>query len=104
MSDEVVFLSFVTLRDGVAPERFAEFATSVDLPTWRGKDVVIDFDTYRITDGDHADFVEVMHVRSWSEWQRVGAEDPDIAPLAAAFAELVDESRVRRVFLGATPL
>jgi hypothetical protein len=99
---EVIVVSFVKLRDGVASERFAKFATSMDLPVWRSKDVVLNFETYRVTDQTDArvdaDFIEVMHLRSWDEWQRVGSEDPDIAPLATAFGELVDEARVRRIF------
>jgi len=101
--DEVIVLSFVKVRDGVAPERFAEFAASMDLPVWRSKDVVVDFETYRVTDqtdaSSDADFIEVMHLRSWDEWQRIGREDPDIAPLATAFGELVDEAGVRRIFV-----
>ena len=102
-NDEVVVIAFLKTRAGVDPERFAEWAASTDLPTWRKKDVVIGFDTYRVTDpgesGVDAAFVEVMHLRSWDEWVEVGRRDPDIAPLAAAFEELVDDAEVRRTRL-----
>lgn len=97
----VTIISFIKLRDGVNHEQFADFAVTADLPTWRQKDVVLDFDTYRVGQGDPAtgpiDFVEVMRVRSLEEWQAVANSDPDIPPLAARFAELVDESSVRRL-------
>jgi len=100
-SDEVVVIAFIKTREGVDPDRFGEWAASTDLPTWRSKDVVLAFDTYRVTDADEsgvdADFVEVMHLRSWEEWVEVGRTDPDIAPLATAFEQLVDDAEVRRI-------
>lgn len=99
--NEQVVISMIKLRKGVDPQRFSEFAASVDLPTWRKKDVVIGFNTYRVAQNNahepeiEADFVEVMHLRSLAAWEQVGATDPEIAPLAARFTELVDESQVR---------
>jgi hypothetical protein len=102
-NDEVVVIAFIRTRAGVDPSRFADWAASTDLPTWRKKDVVLGFDTYRVTDsgasGVDADFVEVMHLRSWEEWVEVGRTDPEIAPLATAFDELVDDADVRRIRL-----
>jgi hypothetical protein len=102
-SEEVVVITLVKTREGVDPERFAEFVSTMDLPTWRRKDVVIGFNTYRVAAHDEssvdADFVEVMHLRSWAEWEDVGNHDPEIAPLAATFTELADESQVQRIFL-----
>lgn len=106
--DELIMISFIKLGPEVAPERFAEFATGLDLPTWRSKDVVLAFDTYRVEDGDgsnadgpglDADFVEVMRVRSLAEWEEVGRTDPEIAPLGAAFDELTTGATVRRLVL-----
>ncbi len=101
--DVTIMISLIKLAPEVAPERFADFATSLDLPTWRSKDVVEAFDTYRVADAPgsdaNADFVEVMRVRSLAEWEEVGRTDPDIAPLGAAFDELTAGATVRRLHL-----
>ncbi len=101
--DEQILISLIKLGPEVAPERFAEFAVSLDLPTWRAKDVVRSFDTYRVDADDggdlDADFVEVMRVRSLAEWEEVGRTDPDIAPLGAAFDELTQGATVQRLVL-----
>jgi hypothetical protein len=100
---ETILVNLIKLRDGVDPERFANFASSLDLPVWRSKEVVLGFDTYRIAEQDRggvdADFVEVMRLRSLQDWEAVGESDPDIEPLAAAFHELVDEVRTERIHL-----
>lgn len=104
---ETILINLVKLRDGVDPDRFSEFAASLDLPVWRGKEVVIAFDTYLIEEHDRApvgaEFIEVMRLRSLQEWEEVGQSDPDIEPLAAAFSELVDETRTRRIHVRAVP-
>jgi hypothetical protein len=98
---EEILISLIPLREGVDQRRFIEFAASLDLPTWRRKDVVLAFDTYQIADEDRsqlkADFVEVMRLRSMAEWEEVGRADPDIQPLAVVFADLVDEAKVQRI-------
>jgi hypothetical protein len=100
---ETILVSLIKLREGVDPQRFAEFASSLDLPVWRRKDVVLSFDTYRVAGRDrdrvNADFVEVMRLRSLEEWEAVGESDPDIEPLAAAFSELVDQEATQRIHL-----
>jgi hypothetical protein len=102
-SDEVVIINLIKVRDGLDKTRFAEFAATLDLPTWRSKDVVLRFDTYRVAGHDEAladtDFVEIMHLRSLAEWEVVGETDPEIAPLAQRFTELVDEGQVQRLHL-----
>jgi hypothetical protein len=102
-SDEVVMINLVKVRDGVDPARFADFAAAIDLPIWRSKDVVLRFDTYRVAEdeglGFGPEFVEIIHVRSLAEWEAVGETDPDIAPLARVFTELVDEAQVQRIHL-----
>lgn len=101
--DEAVMVSFITVKAGVDPERFARFARTADLPTWRGKDVVAAFDTYQLDpqcrESFGADFMEVMAVRSLSEWERVASTDPDIKQLADAFEQLVHEPGVLRLLL-----
>lgn len=101
--DEMLVVNFIKVRDGVPPERFETFSRSRDLPTWRAKDVVVSFDTYRVIEADAAmemgDFVEVMRVRSWSEWEAVSRTDPDVVPLATEFEKLADPAAVRRARL-----
>lgn len=101
---ETILITLIGLREGVDPRRFLEFAVSQDLPAWRQQDVVVAFDTYRVREQDRAeidaDFVEVLRVRSLDEWIEIAQNDPAVAPLAGAFAELVDEDRTRRIQLG----
>lgn len=94
-TEQAILVSFVKVKAEVPRDRFAAFATSRDMPTWRRKDVVVSFNTYAATDGDTPfalDFIEIMHVRSLPEWETVSQTDPDIAELASEFRELVDES------------
>jgi hypothetical protein len=99
----MVIVNLVKLRAGVDPEDFASFAQERDGPTWRAKDVVLAFDTYRVAPQDagaaEVDFIEVMHIRSWSEWETVSQNDPDVIPLATMFAELADARTVRTLTL-----
>jgi hypothetical protein len=102
-SDEVVAINLIPMRPGVDPQRFADFSATVDQPTCLEKDVVLSFDAYRVAQADAAglgaDIVEVMHVRSWSEWEQVRDHDPDLKPVTQGFEELADPESVRTFFL-----
>lgn len=100
---EVIAINLIPMRPGVDPQRFAEFSASVDQPTCLSKDVVISFDAYRLHADDAAalgaDIIEVMHVRSWSEWEQVRDHDPELKPITAGFDELADAASVRTLFV-----
>ncbi len=100
---EVVAINLIPMRPGVDPQRFADFSAQVDQPTCLSKDVVHGFDAYRLSEEDArtlgADILEVMRVRSWSEWERVRDHDPDLEPVTRGFEELVDPETVRTFFV-----
>jgi hypothetical protein len=101
--DEVVAINLIAMRPGVDPQRLADFSATVDQPTCLDKDVVLAFDAYRVAREDAvglgADIVEVMHVRSWSEWEQVRDHDPDLKPVTDGFEELADPKSVRTFFV-----
>ncbi len=98
-SSEVVAFNLIPIRDGVSVDEFAEFSSTLDRPTCLAQDVVVGFDAYRVVrDAGLAsafDVVEVMHVRSWSEWERVRDGLSELRPVTKRFDELVDASLVR---------
>jgi hypothetical protein len=100
---EVVAINFIPIRPGVDPQRFMDFSAALDQPTCLSKDVVVSFDAYRVAAPDAesfgADVVEVMRVRSWSEWEQVRDHDPDLKPVTEAFDELADPAAVRTLFV-----
>ena len=102
-NDEVVAINLIAMRPGVDPQRFVEFSASVDQPTCLSKDVVVSFDAYRVAAQDAesfgADIVEVMHVRSWSDWEQVRDHDPDLKPVTDGFDQLADPATVRTLFV-----
>lgn len=105
MSDSGEFaINLIPLRDGVALDDFAKFSAEVDQPTLLAQDVVLGFDAYAITRRDEGapsvDIVEVMHVRSWSEWVDVRDNSDAIKPVGAGFEQRVDPSTVRTLFGG----
>ena len=99
---EVVAINFIPLREGVSVDEFAHFSSTLDQPLCLSQDVVQSFDAYRIAGGDVGeqpfDVLEVMRVRSWSEWEQVRDGLADLVPVTSRFDELVDSSRVRTVF------
>ena len=105
---DVVAINLIPMRPGVDPRRFAGFSATVDRPTCLSKDVVRGFEAYRLTEEDAralgADILEVMRVRSWSEWERVRDHDPDLEPVTRGFEELVDPATVRTLFVTPTRL
>jgi hypothetical protein len=101
--DEVTAINLIPMRPGVDPRRFEDFSASIDQPTCLGKDVVVSFDAYRVSPDDAAalgaDIVEVMRVRSWSEWEQVRDHDPDLRPVTDGFDALADPGGVRTLFV-----
>jgi hypothetical protein len=101
--DEVIAINLIPMRPGVDPRRFEHFSASIDQPTCLRKDVVVAFDAYRVSPADAAalgaDIVEVMHVRSWSEWEQVRDHDPDLKAVTDGFDALADPATVRTLFV-----
>jgi hypothetical protein len=95
-------VNLIPLRQGVELDDFAGFSAEVDQPTLLAQDVVLGFDAYAITRRDESapsvDIVEVMHVRSWSEWVEVRDNAEAIKPVAEGFEQRVDPSTVRTLF------
>jgi hypothetical protein len=95
-------INLIPLRQGVELEDFARFSAEVDQPTLLAQDVVLGFDAYAVTRRDEGapsvDIVEVMHVRSWSEWVEVRDNAAAIKPVGAGFEQRVDPSTVRTLF------
>jgi hypothetical protein len=98
-SSEVVAFNLIPMRDGISVDEFADFSSTLDRPTCLAQDVVVGFDAYRvIRDAGFTrafDVVEVMHVRSWPEWERVRDDLAELRPVTKRFGELVDASLVR---------
>jgi hypothetical protein len=104
--DEVIAINLIPMREGVDPGLFAEFSATLDQPTCLAKEPVLSFDAYRVSaedaEGLGADIVEVMHVRSWSEWETVRDNDPDLEPVMRRWEELADPATARTLFV--TPI
>jgi hypothetical protein len=100
-------INLIPLRPGARVEDFARFSAEVDQPICLAQDVVQGFDAFAITRRDDGapsvDVVEVMHVRSWSEWVGVRDNLPGMEPVTRGFEELVDPSTVRTLFGVAIP-
>jgi hypothetical protein len=99
-------INFLPLKQGAAIGDFEKFSAELDQPTCLAQDVVEGFDAYAVTRrGDDApafDIVEVMTVRSWSEWERVRDGLADMGPVTRGFDQLIDGDGVRTLF--ATPI
>lgn len=102
----VCAINLLPLKDGVATRDFVRFSAELDQPVCLGQDVVEGFDAYAVTHRDPGapafDIVEVMTVRSWSEWERVRDELEALEPVVERFDQLVDGDAVRTLF--ATPI
>jgi hypothetical protein len=98
-TSEVVAINLIPVRHGVAAEEFATFSSTVDQPLCIAQDVVLGFDAYRVVHDAGLerpfDIVEVMRVRSWSEWERVRDGLAELRPVTERFDELVNSSLVR---------
>jgi hypothetical protein len=99
-------INFLPLKQGAAIGDFEKFSAELDQPTCLAQDVVEGFDAYAVTrrgEGAPAfDIVEVMTVRSWSEWEKVRDGLADMAPVIEGFDQLIDGDGVRTLF--ATPI
>lgn len=97
-----IAINLIPLRPGVPAEDFARFSAELDRPTLLAQDVVEGFDVYAVdrrSDGAPAfDVVEVMQVRSWSEWEGVRDGLPALEPVVARFEQLIDPTTVRTLF------
>lgn len=102
----VCAINYLTLRPGVEVAEFEKFLDELDRPTCLAQDVVEGFDAYAVRrEGPGApayDIVEVMTVRSWSEWEQVRDGDAAFLPVIERWNELVDGDKAETVF--ATPI
>lgn len=105
--DAICAINLFSLRPGVGAEDFRRFSSELDQPICLAQDVVQGFDAYAITsrgpEAPRFDIVEVMTVRSWTEWERVRDGLDALKPVTAAFDELVASETVRTVFATRIP-
>lgn len=93
-------VNLFSLRPGVSAAQFEEFSAELDRPTCLAFDVVERFEVY-LVEGDHpskVDVVEVMTVKSWSEWESVRDNAPEFEPVMRRFDELVEPGSVSTLF------
>ena len=90
-----------SLKPHVTVEEFDRFSREVDRPACLALDEVESFEVYLVDPrpggsaaGARVDVVEVMTVRDWAAWEHARDHAPELAPVTARFAELVDESTV----------
>jgi hypothetical protein len=102
----VCAINLLPLKAGARVADFERFSAELDQPTCLAQDVVEGFDAYAVTHrapGAPAfDVVEVMTVRSWSEWERVRDGLAALEPVVERFDQLIDGDAVRTLF--ATPI
>ena len=95
-------INLIPLREGVKVNEFARFSAQLDQPTCLAQDVVEGFSAYAVTRRDPGapaiDVVEVMQVRSWSEWEQVRDNLPALTPVVEGFEKLIDPATVRTIF------
>jgi hypothetical protein len=99
-------INLLPLKPGARVADFERFSAELDQPTCLAQDVVEGFDAYAVTRRDPGapafDIVEVMTVRSWSEWERVRDGMAELKPITERFDQLIDGDGVRTLF--ATPI
>jgi hypothetical protein len=104
--ERICAINFLPLKPGAKLADFEKFSAELDQPTCLAQDVVEGFNAYAVTRRDPSapafDIVEVMTVRSWSEWERVRDGLADMGPVMESFDRLIDGDGVRTVF--ATPI
>jgi hypothetical protein len=97
----VCAINLLSLRPAVTLNSFARFSSELDQPVCLAQDVVLGFDAYAVQRREPGaggfDVVEVVTVRSWSEWERV-LQGPELEPVIAGFGKLVAGDTVRTVF------
>ena len=102
----VCAINLLPLKAGAGLADFERFSAEMDQPTCLAQDVVEGFDAYAVTRRDPGapafDIVEVMTVRSWSEWERVRDGMEELKPITDRFDQLIDGDGVRTLF--ATPI
>lgn len=96
------------LRPGVSAAEFERFSEELDRPRCLALDVVLDFEVFfvdRIA-GEPAgpDVIEVMTVASWSEWEQLRDNAPELAPVLRRFHELVQPDSVSTFLTRKSPL
>jgi hypothetical protein len=102
----VCAINLLPLKPGAAIADFERFSAELDQPTCLAQDVVEGFDAYAVThrdpDAPAFDIVEVMTVRSWTEWERVRDGLEALEPVVERFDQLIGGDAVRTLF--ATPI
>lgn len=100
--ERVCAINLLALKDGADIADFERFSAELDQPTCLAQDVVEGFDAYAVTRRDPGapafDIVEVMTVRSWSEWERVRDGMEELKPITDRFDQLIDGDGVRTLF------
>lgn len=101
----VTAINTFSLRRGVSAEQFEAFSAELDRPTCLACDVVEDFQVYLVEgdkpvgdDSPGIDVVEIMTVRSWSEWESLRDNAPEFLPVLKRFTELVETGSVSTLF------
>ncbi|MGE0066518.1 MAG: hypothetical protein AB7T48_04105 [Solirubrobacterales bacterium] len=104
--ERICAVNLLPLKQGATIGEFEQFLNELDRPTCLAQDVVEGFDAYAVRrrgPGAPAfDIVEVMTVRSWSEWERVRDGNDAFAPVIERWGQLVDGDGARTLF--ATPI
>lgn len=104
--ERVCAINLLPLKAGAELADFERFSAEMDQPTCLAQDVVEGFDAYAVTRRDPGapafDIVEVMTVRSWSEWERVRDGMAELKPITERFDQLIEGDAVRTLF--ATPI
>jgi len=104
--ERICAINLLPLKPGAEIGDFRRFSAELDQPVCLAQDVVEGFDAYAVTHRDPGapafDIVEVMTVRSWSEWERVRDGLDSLAPVTERFDQLIDGDGVRTLF--ATPI
>lgn len=93
-------INMFRLRPGVSTAEFEKFSTEIDRPVCLAFDEVLGFELYLSDDGV---VVEVMTVTSWTDWEQVRDNAPELKPVVARFDELVEPSSVSTVFTRHSP-
>ncbi|MGE0221322.1 hypothetical protein [Mycolicibacterium sp.] len=97
----VTAINRFTLAPGVTAAEFERFSREMDRPVCLSFPQVQQFEVYvadKFDDPSRVEIVELMTVSSWPEWEQVRDGAPELVPVVARFAELVDTSTVTTVF------
>ncbi|MBO0678242.1 hypothetical protein JRC04_12285 [Mycolicibacterium sp. S2-37] len=101
----VIAINTFRLRPGVTTGEFERFSAESDRPICLGFDVVLGFEVYLAEEPSGAfQVLEVMTVRSWTEWEKVRDGAPELKPVVERFDQLVEPGSVNTVFARYSPL